>query len=200
MFVENKEMYHFNNVEKRKDIWKVGNEIDNTKDYISDYWRNDLNFNGKVLTNLGDEISFVGFIDSYLENEQDKETYIKMLKTARNMLSNYSALQREMILEAVRKDFYPDIISRKNAIYLCDNNQIEYWRDNLKRNSEIDLFKVEVTGELFKSSDTLLPSRAESISKMYEQAKEYWAADLTDIDDVTCEYLFSGKIKVLEKM
>ena len=62
MFVENKEMYHFNNVEKRKDIWKVGNEIDNTKDYISDYWRNGLNFNGKVLTNLGDEISFVGFI------------------------------------------------------------------------------------------------------------------------------------------
>lgn len=36
MFVENKEMFHFNNSEKRKDIWTVGNQIDITKNYVSD--------------------------------------------------------------------------------------------------------------------------------------------------------------------
>ena len=64
----------------------------------------------------------------------------------------------------------------------------------------IDLFKVEVTGELFKSSDILLPDNSESINTMFEQAKKYWEADLTNISDEATEYLFRGKVKILEKI
>jgi sulfate adenylyltransferase subunit 1 (EFTu-like GTPase family) len=35
---------------------------------------------------------------------------------------------------------------------------------------------------------------------MFEQAKKYWKADLTDVSDEESEYLFNGKIKVGDKI
>lgn len=89
-----------------------------------------------------------------MKKEQDNETYIKMLQEASRLLKCYSTLQRELVLEEVRKRFFPELPSRKNALYLCDHNQLEYWKDELTiKGKNIDLFKVEVTGNLFKSSD-----------------------------------------------
>jgi c-di-AMP phosphodiesterase-like protein len=198
MWVENKKMYHFNKSEKRKDIWQVGNQIDNTENYISDYWSDILDFNGKVNIITGGTNPFCKVIDSYLKKEQDQETYIRMLKTASGILKSYSQVQKELVLEEVRKRFYPELPSRKNIIYLCDFNQLEHWKDKLPQNK--DLFKVKVTGNLFKSSDKLLPDDSESINTMFEQAKKYWEADFSNISDDQSEYLFQGKIKVLEKI
>ena len=124
-----------------------------------------------------------------------------MLQEASRLLKCYSTLQRELVLEEVRKRFFPELPSRKNALYLCDHNQLEYWKDELTiKGKNIDLFKVEVTGNLFKSSDILLPDNSESINTMFEQAKKYWEADLTNISDEETEYLFNGKVKILEKI
>lgn len=201
MFVEKKEMYHFNNSDKRKDIWIVGNIIDTAENYVADYWTNGLNFSGKVNVTSGGMDPFFEVINSYLKEDQDKKMYIKLLNEASRMLRCYSNLQRELVLEEVRKQFYPELPSRKNATYLCDFKQIEHWRDRLTiPNKDIDLFKVEVTGNLFKSSDILLPDNSESVNKMFEQAKKYWEADFSNISDDESEYLFTGKIKVLEKI
>lgn len=201
MFVENKEMFHFNNSEKRKDIWKVGNQIDTTKNYVADFWNGGMNFSGKVNVDDGEMLPFFNVINGYLKKDQDKETYIKLLEETSRLLKCYSMLQRELILEEVRKRFYPQIQSRKIALYLFDYNQIEYWKDKLAMpGKNVDLFKVEVTGELFKSSDILLPDNSESINPMFEQAKKYWEADLTNISDEATEYLFNGKVKILEKI
>lgn len=201
MFVENKEMFHFNNSEKRKDIWTVGNQIDITKNYVSDFWNDGLYFSSRVNVASGGISPFSEVINTYLKKEQDNETYIKMLQEASRLLKCYSTLQRELVLEEVRKRFFPELPSRKNALYLCDHNQLEHWKDELTiKGKNIDLFKVEVTGNLFKSSDILLPDNGESINTMFEQAKKYWKADLTDISDEKSEYLFSGKVKVLEKI
>ena len=67
-----------------------------------------------------------------------------------------------------------------------------FWLQSDK-GKNIDLFKVEVTGNLFKSSDILLPDNGESINTMFEQAKKYWEADLTDISDEKSEYYFLVK-------
>ena len=135
------------------------------------------------------------------EQMKQRNMHIKMLQEASRLLKCYSTLQRELVLEEVRKRFFPELPSRKNALYLCDHNQLEHWKDELTiKGKNIDLFKVEVTGNLFKSSDILLPDNGESINTMFEQAKKYWEADLTDISDEKSEYLFSGKVKVLEKI
>jgi len=124
MFVENKEMFHFNNSEKRKDIWTVGNQIDITKNYVSDFWNDGLYFSSRVNVANGGISAFSEVINTYLKKEQDNETYIKMLQEASRLLKCYSTLQRELVLEEVRKRFFPELPSRKNALYLCDHNQL----------------------------------------------------------------------------
>ena len=59
MFVENKEMFHFNDSEKRKDIWKVGNQIDTTQNYVADFWNGGINFSGKVNVDDGEMLPFL---------------------------------------------------------------------------------------------------------------------------------------------
>lgn len=200
MFVRNQEMYHFNNSMKRKEIWTEGNTIDTTSNYVSDIWNNGLNFNVKAQFNSDEYFSFPVIIDAFLEKEHSSETYTEMLKEASRLLKCYSFLERELVLEEVRKKYYKRLPSRTSSIYLCDSNQIEYWKEKLtNQNGTPDLFRVEVNGKIFKSSADLLPKNGESFLTMVEQAKKYWEANLNNIDDKTSEYLLSGKIKILEK-
>lgn len=200
MQVIDKEMYHFNNSEKRKDIWVVGNELDNTKDFINDRYNGGLYFSGRAKTNNGMQ-EFYKIIDCYLELKQTEQTYIGLLEEASRLLKCYSTLQRELVLEQVRKELYPRLVSRKNAIWLCEKRQLKFWLTQLKKEQgELDLFKVIVNGEIFISNDALLPDDSASIIQMYEQAKEYWNPDLTKVDESKNEYLFQGKLKVLEKI
>jgi hypothetical protein len=198
MFVRNQVMYHFNNSEKRKDIWVEGKTID-TFNYVSDMWNNAINFNTKTKLNSDGYFSFPAIIDVFLEKEHSNETYTQMLKEASRLLKCYSLLERELILEEVRKKYYKKLPSRITSIFLCDSKQIEYWKEKLTNNSEPDLFEVKVTGKIFKSNDELLPKSGESYLTMVEQAKKYWNADLKNIDEKTSEYLLEGKIKILEK-
>ena len=198
MFVENVELFHFNNNVRRNDIWQVGNEIDNTENYFSDYYNGALHFAANVPTTKNEMCHFSEIIDDYLTKEQDTETYIKMLETASVFLKHYSTVQREMVLEQVRKELYPYIPSRKNCIWLCDERQLEFWKEKLGNRG--DLFKVSITGELFKTSDIFLPDKEMNIIESYEQAKKYWNPDFSNIDESKTEYLFQGKLKILKKL
>lgn len=175
------------------------NEIDNTENYISSYYKGVLNFSANVPTNPDNEmVHFSDIIDDYLKRDQTQEMYIQMLETASDFLKRYATVQREMVLEEARKILYPNLPSRKNSIWLCDNKQIEFWKEELGNNSE--LFRVSVTGKLFKSSDIFIPDDRMNILEMYERAKKYWNPDFSEIDESKTEYLFQGKIKVLEKI
>lgn len=199
MFVLKKEMYHFNNSEKRKNLWVAGNTI-NTNNYVSDSWKSGLEFDAKLQFNSLGYFPFFSIIDAFLEKKQTSETYIQMLEESSRLLKCYSQLQRELILENIRKQYYSKLPSRLNSIYLCDSNQLEYWKEKLTiENVNLELFKVEVTGKIFKSNDSLLPKNGESYIVMKEQAKKYWEVDLTNLNDQKSEYLLQGKIKILEK-
>lgn len=198
MLVENKEMFHFHKDNAYNNIWKQGNVIDNEKNYISDFYKRLLNFCANVETTKGDYEHFSYIIAGYLKEDQDKEMYIRMLKDAKIFLEQYALVQREMVLEQIRKEAFPDLISRKNAIWLCDENQISFWQRNLG-NNKLNLFKVSVTGNLFRTSDVYLPDRDMNIIDSIKCAYNYWNPNFKNIDDNKTEYLFQGKLKVLEK-
>ena len=199
MYVKNKEMYHFNNYERRKDIWTVGNTID-TDGYIADFWSYILQFNSLVMGDDGCTKPFHEVIDTFLKCDHDKKVYMKVLNDVSTILRRYSTVQRELILEDVRSKYYPDLPSRKDSIYLCSYEQIDYWKNTFDRCTTCDLFKVSVTGELFKTSDYLIPRDSVSVSTMYEEAFDYWNADLKDLDSNGDEYLLRGRVKILEKL
>ena len=200
MKVEKKELYHFHNYEWNKELWTPGSEIDNAENYYSKFYIDTLYFRPVKLTKQGYSF-FPNIISSYLKEEQDKETYIKLLKDAETCIREYTYQKREMILELVRKEIDPELPSRKNSIYLTDKESLEFWREQLKNpNRPLMLFRVEVTGDIFKSSDILLPTPEMDIEETYEQSKKYWNPNFNEIDNDKYEYLFKGKIKVLEIM
>lgn len=124
-----------------------------------------------------------------------------MLKTAKAFLQSYALVQREMILEMVREQFYKELPSRSKAIYLCKKEQLEYWKNTIAVNQKFyEVFKVNASGTIFKSNDSLLPDDSMSIMNTFIQAQKYWDANFNNIEEKETEYLFVGKIKVLEKV
>lgn len=99
------------------------------------------------------------------------------------------------------KQFYKELPSRSKAIYLCKKEQLEYWKNTIAVNPKFcEVFKVNISGTIFKSNDSLLPDDSMSIMDTFIQAQKYWDADFSNIEEKETEYLFVGKIKVLEKV
>lgn len=106
--------------------------------------------------------------------------------------------KREMALETIRKELYPYEISRFHCLWLCDKQSLPYWIGQLPGK----VYRVSATGIIFESSDNYLSGEDE---REYEDIKngcyKYWEAPFdTELDTLKKEYLFQGKIKVLERM
>ena len=204
MEVNNKIMYHFNNG-IYSDIWQVGNDIDTTdKNFISNFYNFILNFSTSICVNNDSKKELLPLevaIDEYLKENKDKQTYIKLLEIASGFLKNFELSKRELVLEEYRKKYHPNLPSRTKCIWLCEKKQLLYWKNKLNIGSKKgSLFKVSVTGNLFKSSDQFLPNKEMSILQIYENAKKYWNPDFSVIDERKIEYLFDGKVKILQKI
>lgn len=201
MKVENKEMYHFHNNKIYNDLWVVNNEIIVDDNFESAYLNVLKYFHNSVPTKDGGTESFDIIIDNYLSQEQNKETLIDMLKEASHIIFGMKIFMRELALEEIRRQNYPNLPSRKHSIWLCDSNGIEFWKDQLSNHGQIpiDLYKVLVTGNLFQSSDEFLPNSFSNFETQLKEADNYWKAENIK-EEYKMEYLFQGKLKILEKV
>lgn len=96
-----------------------------------------------------------------------------------------------------------DIISEKygrlHTIYLTDEKGIDYWVNALQTDN-YTLYRVEASGEIFKTNEQLIPEEMLSYKDVYESAYNYWHPNFKHVPDYTNEYLVKGKVKVLEKI
>lgn len=123
-----------------------------------------------------------------------------LLCDLRRYLYNKKVDDRELILEQVRISLNKDLPSRYKCMWLADEKSLNKWLSILYK-EQYDVFKVDVDGKLFKSSNSMLPDPTESHSVMYDQAYTYWNAtekELSKKDDV--EYLFEGEVKLLKRV
>jgi len=202
--VKNLIMYHFHDKNKYDDLWQVGNVIDNTSEnFINDFCGSGENY-CPGLDGDGEDYYLVDGILYYLDLLENgtnfsNEKAIVVLQDIRKGIINYQTTIRELALEEVRKDYYPNRISRKNCIWLCSKAQLEFWKEEFSKR-KISLYKVEVTGEIFKTNEGLLPRTRDSYISMLNDAHKYWNPKLSEVDEENMEYLFRGKIRVLEKL
>ena len=203
MQVTNKEMYHFHNNKAHNELWVPNSEIivdDNFVSYYSDILKY---FTTTVKIQDGNRAPFNRVIESYLKEEQDIKTLKELLEEAKNIIYGTNIFKRELALEEVRRLKYPNLPSRIHSIWLCDEKGIPFWEDQISDGGrlEVDLYKVLVTGEIFKSSDCFIPSNKVNFQTNLEQAHEYWNPDFkTEEQELKSEYLFQGKLKILEKI
>lgn len=125
-------------------------------------------------------------------NEEDSEVAIKYIDQTIRAI-------REVIVEMVRLQEYPEYPSRLSCLYAAKS-----YEDALKWKELFDSFnrkvlqivKLRVIGNSFEGDGNLLP-REDGIpfSQKIEQAREYWKGN---VKNELPELLINGKIEVVE--
>lgn len=202
-YIENKKMYHIHALGNKDELWQIGNTIDNSNEEFINIRNNFTREQHLAVKNKNDEQYKYS-----IENSADCELFYAKLKKYVEKLKDTCFPNRivEMILEEVRKEWFSDLPSRYNCIWLCSEKELPFWKEILNNvlGNRFKIFEVTVTGEIFASSDNLLPyfdyKSSNSIQWAYQDAYKYWNASLDDIDEEQKEYLFVGKIHIDNKL
>lgn len=203
MEVKNKVMYHYHKLGLYDDIWQVGNKI-----------MVDSNFNsfcGSIVDKFTTAVkcengifSLEKIIDKYLNDisieNVDLKTITNLLKASSAIITKADMYNRELMLEKYRKENNPKLPSRLHSIWLADKESLNFWKEQLNGGRNLTLYRVSVTGNLFKSSDSFIPDDELTAKEMYEASSKYWNPVFSEDDLCKAEYLFQGKVKVLEKI
>lgn len=135
-----------------------------------------------------------------ISSMSDKEK-IELVNMVYGNLHDIEIDLRELILEDVRLRYFNDRPSRNSCMWITDYKSLSYWKRNLKSKSEVSIFEVDVDGNLFVSTDTLLPYGYLSSEHIYEQSFKYWNPKEEDLKNAKDkEYLFEGRVKILRRV
>ncbi|MDH6374155.1 hypothetical protein M2444_005999 [Paenibacillus sp. PastF-3] len=106
---------------------------------------------------------------------------------------------REVIVEMVRLQEYPEYPSRLSCLYAAKSYQDALkWKElfDSYHRRVLQIVKLRVIGAIFEGDGSLLPKEdGIPFSRKIEQAREYWKGN---INNELPELLINGKIKVVE--
>lgn len=106
-------------------------------------------------------------------------------------------LNRELLLENVRLEHYPDMPSRHTCLWVSQEPQESLeWLQHFVDLGALDLKLVclETSDEPAKVDSMFLPLKSDSLSKKLEKAHDYWSGKTSERPMI--EYLFKGKATV----
>ena len=182
-------LYHIHRKNRKDKLWKVGNEFEVGIEYNT-FFDASLNFDPSILIN-NQKYPFIDFCEHF-----NTENQTNLLTTAKDIISEYQLLIRELGMEEVRKNFYPHLPSRQKCIWLCRKSQIDYWKNFIS--GKVEIFEVEIFDLPFKTTNSLIPLPSDSYNTILNKAKLYWSPE-NHIDNEDDEYLYVGKLKVISK-
>ena len=134
---------------------------------------------------------------SKLSDDKKKD----LVRFVHDIIANMEIDFRELILEEVRRSNFNDRPSRYSCMWLTDLESLPYWEKEIVSDNGIKIFEVDVDGNLFVSTDTLLPYGYKKKEHIYEEAFKYWNPKEEDLKDAKDkEYLFEGRVKVLKRI
>lgn len=210
-----KELYHIHVKEKNnKDYkWDVGRIITVDDNFDSIMNKRQQSFNQCIQIvdeNSCEQVQFYQYLaelyncikDRTIIKGEELEELKDVIKNGYNLSYNANFFKRESGLEDCRKNNFSNLPSRLHSVYLCDDDGLEYWIDNISfnRSKEINIFKVLADGNIFKTNEQLLPTEESTYGQTYQAAFKYWNPKFKDFPNYTNEYLVQGKIKVLEQL
>ena len=203
MKVKDKVMYHYHKLGIYDDIWQVGNELLVDNNFNS--------FCGSIVDKFTTAVkcengifSLEKIIDKYLNDisieNVDLKTITNLLKASSAIITKADMYNRELMLEKYRKENNTKLPSRLHSIWLADKESLNFWKEQLNGGVKLKLYRVSIAGNLFKSSDSFIPDDELTAKEMYQVSSKYWNPVFSEDDLCKAEYLFQGKVKVLEKI
>lgn len=200
MEVKDKLMYHFHALGCYDDLWQLGKIININQNFISNFFKEFNTFSGSVIKN-GQKQFLLNLINDFFANKYDKVEALALLDASKEILEQVFILQREYTLEQVRQKYYPNLPSRKNSVWVCDEQSKLYWQQVFSNSYyQRELLAVKLNGILFKSSNYLLPKMGMDFTEMEDQAHKYWNPSNTLENNFQAEYLFQGKLEIVKKL
>ena len=208
--MEKKELYHIHKIEGKDNTGKFFKE--NKEIIVNDKFKNGMlrrynDFTTLVKLNINNQLidlNIHDYLTGVLYNinrgiNYSKQDLEQILSIAYNASYYGNMFKRETALENYRKDNNLLLPSRLHTIYLTDEKGIEYWIKALGA-IEYNLYRVEVTGDIFKTNEQLIPDEKLNYKGVYEKAYDYWHPNFEKVPNYTNEYLVRGKVKILEKI
>lgn len=119
------------------------------------------------------------------------------------ILESYDVAVKELALEDVRKELFPNLPSRLHCMYLSLTKDIAL--QNIKSMSEsrekngkhFQAVAVKLSGKIFKAGKVYMSREAQSYGYYKEKAIEYWKQKNLKDEDVK-EVLFEGTAEIVE--
>lgn len=186
-------LFHIHKLNNEDKNWQVGNvlEIGLNINYFTKFA---YEFESKIRINdaLYPCLNFF----EYLENTDDLNTKNRLLSMSQSIISEYQILVRELGMETVRKEKFPQFPSRNRCIWLCREDQIEYWTKMFE--GDFEIFQVQIFNPVFKSRNSLIPLPSDSYNDILKKAEYYWQYNAKD-ENEDDEYLYVGKLKIIKK-
>lgn len=191
-------LYHVHRKGIMDEVWHIGNVIEITDNFDS-YINKKCNYYNKSIIERYKEYDYdIDYIISILEKMKSKNIIDDDIILDFNIvLSNCYILRREQALEEGRKIFNPTAPSRLHCIYLTDIINLPYWQMSVGNNN-FETFLLELEGDLFISSDKYFPNDKLMFDIQVEESKKYWQNEMKK-SNISKEYLFQGKVKILNK-
>lgn len=200
MQVENKTMYHIHTPNEYDEIWQEGHELIIDDNFYSNCGLSIPYFNTDVISSNGNLISIVNPLRKYLDEGIEQlttEAINTILEDVYRILYNANRTKCEAALEICRREKFKMCPSRLHSIWVTDKDNLDYWLNILKGK---DIFEVDLTGTLFKTSDIYIPDDYLSLAQSIKVAESYWNPTFTEEAEQKKEYLFQGKALIKRKV
>lgn len=225
MIVKGKLLYHLHRKNRHSEEWQVGNTIETPKgdNYFrklrhADFYRikheigRDEPYMDRVLSELDEAKNFVenaGALPDFLwprKGLQMTKDLIRLSTDLQDSLVVYIRFLTEIVFESERKQNFEDLPCRRNGVWLTDKTGLKKWftvfrRLNEKPLSEFQVFQVRVSGIMHKGDGSWVTPDIYPVEHLYERASRYWRGEVhEDKRRRLIEYLFEGKLEVLEEL
>lgn len=220
MQVVDEEFYHIHRKNYHQNLWQIGNSLETPKDNFNYFFESMLT---KPHQKVFDNFKEFGLID-YLNNHihgflkfnnskglkelKDNNPEIQgfnshilgLLKQTFHSLAQSRGMLREIIFEDYRLKHFSDLPSRQRCFWLSDKEDLEKWWTEFNDNDNKIIFKVNVTGKLFRTDGSLIQIDISKFTEFFDLAKEYWYLQFNHQNDkIQKEVIFEGKLKILSE-
>ena len=191
-------LYHIHRIQA-EDIekkWIVGNTIDFSKIQYNSFFEFSLNYKPLIYVNENELIN----INCLIQDAINNNIYLnsEVLEIINKHFNEYQILTREIAYENVRLDKFKDLPSRTKCLWLCKEEQLEFWKEQLDGNFKI--FKIETLEDnIFKTNNNFLCKMDDSYNEMLSMAEKYWSYS-SEQDNDNDEYLYNGSFKIIEEI
>lgn len=205
--------YHIQELSNGKPEWKTGEQYDISESDFNWFYKLLINGIGDTKTTDGNEqIRLVKYVDQYLYDDIEKKCSENDINYKHSLLQatvdilkdslkqNLKWIQEE-VFENIRLTLFPDLPSRKNCLWVCENQHLEKWwelfssKDDNFKIYDRKILELRLEGKFHKADGRLMDPDTYKIEDFETRARTYWNGTILSED--RSEILFVGKAIVI---